>query len=591
MGAELLARAALMCFSLLFSTGLLAKVSTEGHGAEFRQGGLYALYAENRRLGLPNFITEDLLLQAYSLLRARQLQRLERERLLPALESALLALEQLIAQNPSVSSARVIQYIALVQALVSGQNRIDGEAPLQRELNQIRDASGVQHSPLWGYALDYSQFKPTGPYAHDPDLNRYFIASRYASSVLFAVVPSAATGVTQAQADVFAQQAIELSRLLLHPSVADHYTQLTDLLDWQFGPSDDLQAQDITQISAQPGQRLSDLLRAEAQMRDKVPTVVSQVLMSDKLEVGLSATQALTGWRLLPARRAPHAQAMQRLVTSDASTLRWTCKQCSQPPLSSAASGAWYKTYPSYRELMAALGSQAAETWVEQSGLSSYSDYGKRLQQVAQLQQQSTGLAAQQLQVLRAAFTADDSQQALHSGAGFWLWQRYLSQLYQKQSSTPFRKGLSLESSVREGASISVNVHLYNVLADLALNHAEQENDAVWVEFANLVQRCAQISKQVGDKYALDWQQQVFLNGLDRRLQALTGHNDLPIVSELHKNYRERQVLQLGLDYPLVSWRGEARGGRFQVREFRRPLGLSLNSSQWRELLASEGAK
>ena len=574
---------ALLASSLQASTGVAATES------EFERGGFYALYEENRREEIPNLITEDLLLQAYSMLRARQMVALERKQLLPALEKTVAGMSALITRRPKQYSERSKAYINILQALLTGRAPADQGPKARAELVLILAAKSVQLSPLWGYSIDYTQLSARGQYLSDPDLQRYFVASRYASSVLFAVVPSDATGVDHTSAAAFAEQALELSHLLAEPSVAPAYEQLTSLLDWQFGAADDLTASDVRVASMDNEQGLALALREYAVAEHKVPKILGQAVAVDKLEVGLSAEQALIGWRLLPSRWSADAQALQSLVFSDADTLRWPCADCAQPAMSSAVFAGWHKSYPSYRELMAELGSVRAQAWVQEQELHRYGGYGERAGRIAKTYDSETGLAAQQLIVLRAALATGNSADSLHSGAGFWVWQRYMAQLYQKQSSTPFSKGIHLANGTRAGASIVRNTALYQALANLAETHAQRENNPEWTELSQLFQRCAEISQREERSQALNEDDEHFLNGLDLALKGLTGRDDLPIVTELHRNYQDREVLQVALARPRVAKQGAARGARFQVQEFLQPLGRAFDNLSWRDSLASKG--
>ena len=574
---------------VLLSSTLQSQIGVAAAAIESEGAGFYALYAENRREGIANLITEDLLLQAYSMYRARRLVALEREQLLPALERTVAGLHALLSRDPDRYSERSKAYVALLQALLAGRTHVAQSPQVQAELALIIGAKSVQLSPLWGYSIDYTRLSARGQYLDDPDLQRYFVASRYASSVLFAVVPSAATGVSDSDATAFAEQALELSHLLAEPSVAPAYEQLTALLDWQFGAADDLLASDVRRASTGAELGLSLALRKIAVAEDKVPKILGQAVAVDKLETGLSAQQALIGWRLLPSRWSADAQALQSLVFSNADTLRWPCQDCAQPAMASAAFGGWHKSYPSYKELMAGIGSMQAKAWVQEQALHRYSGYSERAQQIAPTYDAATGLAAQQLRVLRAALTSDEPMQSLQSGAGFWVWQRYLARLYQKQSSTPFSKGLQLTNSVRPGAFIAPNTPLYEALARLADTHAQRENHAGWTELSQMFQRCAEISQRAEKSQALNAEDERFLNGLDLTLKRLTGRDDLPIVTELHRNYQDRKVLQIALALPLVVQVESARGARFQVQEFLQPFEQTLDNLAWRQGLLKKG--
>jgi len=535
--------AAVLCLTCFSGGSALTYAAPEQSAELVQRGGFYALYAENKRQGIPNYITEDFLLQAYSMVRARDLMSYEQEVLLPALEKTLNALSELVHggyDNTVSESSR--QYIGLLQALVSGKSMHAATDSTRRELDLVRQASALTKSPMWGYTIDYSQFAPRGNYRGDAELKRYFIASRYASAVLFPVVASAATGVDAEQAENFATQALELSMLLGHPSVSPFYTALTGHLDWQFGQPDDLDADDLLKLA-----RLGDVSAAEmvsyAESTDKTPKIIASIVNVKSLEAGMTAQQALTGWRLLPSRRSVDAVAMQQLVFDDTDALQWPCADCAQPPLSSITPEGWAKSYPSYLEVMSALGSAAAKAHIDQWKLHKYKGYEERAEAAKQALLQTEGVASKQLPVMQAVFASNASGHGLQSAAGFWVWQRYIGMLYQKQSTTPVSKGVASVGEEREGAVLAQNTALYQALLDLVQAHLQLGESELWETLAELLDRCVSISAglDVGRKISADDAR--FLNQLDVQLAGLTGRYDLPIVTDLHTNRRYRLEL------------------------------------------------
>ena len=583
--------AGLLFFACVFFGAV--KAEQEGDDAiakDYRDGGFYALYADNRRQGIANYISEDFLLQGYSMLRARQLRRLEREQLLPALEKTVAGLTLILSgAHAEMFSLRTTTYVQLLQALLTGNDTAVHGNIAQSELQLIRQANGLEQSPLWGYVLDYSQFKARAHYGeNDPDLQRYFVASRYANSVLYPVVASASTGVSAEQAEQFAIQSLELSLLLNMPDVAPHYRELTKTLDWHFGPADDLTDVDVRSIVLEAGQNLTTALYSYALNNHKVPTILSLPLHVDALEDGMSASDAQVGWRLLPARRSADAQAMQHVVSVDQQVLRWPCTDCVKPAMASAMSGGWRKAYPSYVELMALQGSVAAKAQVQKLGLYNYSAYEKQLRLASDVYTQVGGLQAAQLPVWRAALAGVQADQALHSGAGFWLWQRSLALLYQKQSTTPFSKSIALEVQPRSGATLAKNTPLYLALFELSQKHEQHDNSHEWQEFSDIVMRCVQISRALDANESISDDDNAFLNNLDRQLLMLTGRDDAAFVVDLHSNYQDKQVLQLALSFPKISFLGAARGARFNVQEFVQPLDQRLDNHAWRQMLQGQ---
>ncbi len=556
----------------------------------FKKGGFYALYAENRQLGIPHLITEDLLLQAYSLLRLQDLAALESDQLLPALTSTVAGLRLLLAEKnrSDAVSAKAVAYVQVLSALLEGEAAASAGESVRAELALIEEHASTTASPLWGGLMDYSRFKVQGRYSHDPDLKRYFLASRYASSVLLAVLPSAATGLSAEQAEANAALAVQLSTLLAHPSVAPHYYRLTDALRWHFGAADDLSAADV-RVAATPGsESKASALLAYAEDSDRLPKVLAQAVNVDALEPGVSVAAVQLGWRLLPARWSADAQAQQSLVFDERDELLWDCQDCTQPALSSGTGRGWQKSYPSHTELMALLGSAEAQQQVDAWQLRRFSAYGQRVSAAKAAFDSAGGLAAEQLPVLRAALAGG---KATASGAGFWLWQRYIAQLYQKQSSSPYSKNINLAAAHRAGAMLSRNTALYDALYRLVGAHVARESSPLWRDFSALLESCRSISVSLDRGASLGRADEVFLNDLDLQLLRLTGRADAPLVVNLHRNFQEMKVMQGGLALPRVLTEGEARGAGFAVREMIRPLADAYDNSSWREHLMSKAGE
>lgn len=581
MGIRRWVKTLLLCVAVMNGAAALAEAERR-EGEPFKQGGFYALYAENRTLGIPNLITEDFLLQAYSLLRLQGLAALEREQLLPALAATVDALHRLLAEKDPADAvtAKALAYVQLLSALLDGGVPAGASAAVRAELALIAEHASSTASPLWGRLMDYSRFKVQGRYSSDPELKRYFLASRYASSVLLAVVPSAATGLSDAQAEANAALAVELSSLLAHPRVAPHYHRLSGALRWHFGAADDLSAADVRVVAAAKGLSKAVALRAYARDNGRLPKVWAEAVNVDALEPGVSVAEVQLGWRLLPARWSADAQAQQLLVFDQSDALLWDCEECAQPVLASATGRGWQKSYSSHTELMALLGSDAAQQQVDAWQLQRYSAYDNRAIAAVAAFDRAGGLAAEQLTVLRTALAGDNSTAA---GAGFWLWQRYIAQLYQKQSSSPYSKSISLTGDHRAGATLVRNTALYDDLHRLVGAHLARENSPLWREFAVLLERCRSISVSLDNGATLSLHDESFLNELDLQLMRLTGRGDAPVVVDLHRNFQEMKVLQAGLSLPRVRTVGEARGAGFAVQEMIRPLADSHDNASWRE--------
>jgi hypothetical protein len=336
-GAGLLA--ALPALAVGGAPGAAAVQTVAGTPATATAPGLLTLYARNRAEGIPNYVTEDLLLIGYSLAAREATKALEDQAIRPrfadfiaALATGLAALPTATAaaQTPDATPAVTAQatqanrtYLAVLLALLGTDQAAARAAlpagPASAEFDLVVAAQGIAPSPLWGYPLDYGQFKPRGRYTEDPALAAYFRAMRYAGALLFPVQGSAATGVTPETAARMTVQALQLVDVIAaDPRLKEQRDTLEGLLAWHFGPADDLSDADLGQVravhpDAAPA-AVAQALLAYAKTHGHQPRILGGLVDADRLEPGLTTRDVLTGWRLLPARYSADSAAFQRLV-------------------------------------------------------------------------------------------------------------------------------------------------------------------------------------------------------------------------------------------------------------------------------------
>ncbi|QFY88191.1 DUF3160 domain-containing protein [Magnetovirga frankeli] len=508
-------------------------------------GGLFDLYEKNRREQVPNYITEDLLLLSYGLLEAQATQNLEQEQIMPRTQAMIQKLDQALKvalnQNQPEDQDEVSQanrdYLAVLMALGS-----DTAFPLsqraQAEHQLIQQAKGISRSPLWGYDLDYSQFKPRGRYTQSPQLQAYFRSLRYANTVLFAVTPSRATGVTAEMAQRMAAQAAQLQQLLQTDAELDQARQaLLQLMEQRFGRNEDLSDQDLRQVVQQNPDDLALALLQRARQQQRQPRILGGLIDLAKLEPELSPADALTGWRLLPASFSAESAAFQQLVAPYSGV--WTGQQSdlanpdyARPFGLGSLGGQPVKAYPSSLELLALLGSQEASQRLHQQQEDQFSDYAQAFAQAKTLLQSGQGLGQQRLGQQRLDFIAasanpepgKDALERTQALRALWTQSRHSEQLYLKQSYTPTFKAMVL-SKPRAGTRLEPSAQLYAGLGQMAESWAQswaKQGMQGWSEFAKLLQRLVELSEKQASG-VLDEEEEAFLNQLDKQLLALTG--------------------------------------------------------------------
>jgi hypothetical protein len=538
--------------------------------------GMFALYAENRDQGKPNYITEDFLLMTYGMLLDDAIAHFEEKVALPEMAAIVEGLEQELGGGGSADNRA---FVAVLRALLAGQDRVS-EEKAAAELKLVLAAGGLSKSPLFGQTIDYSQFKPRGKYTRSAELGRYFQAMRYAGTVLFPVRDTQATGTSPADADRLTAQAIGLAKAMqARPGLAKRYEALLGKLTWAFGPSEDLTLEDLLGAPAE-GARAH--LLALAKKTGRQPRILGGMVDVGKLEPGVTAADALTGWRLFPSRYTPDSAAMQALVFDQVTTY----KGKGTPFTGTMANGKIVKGFPRAAELMALLGSTEAARGLGND--TNYEGYAAARQKARQALVTGEGLAGWHVQLMEAWLGgAPGSARRLTTVLGFFTLHRHANVLYAKQSYTPVAKSLAMGGE-RNAAWIEPAPELYTLLRRLAARTAAEFGYAPMAEFALVLDRAIDIAFDAAAKRSLRPEQMAYLNGLDLELMALTKREDTPIVVDVHTETNSRQVLQEGLAHPWVTEVRGARGALFAHREFKQPMDQRLTDEEWEQKLKAE---
>ena len=556
--------------------------------------GLFDVYARNRQEGVPNFITEDLLLLSYGMIRTEVSRALEREQHIGVVDRLIKGLTAQVAaaaDDPVNQANR--DYMAVLLALWQGTDRAAGAgkpARAQAELGLVLAAQGLTRSPLWGQTIDYTQFEPRGHYEGDAELERYFRAVRYAGTVLFAITASKATGISQDLADRLTRQALRLARFIeKDPDLAKAHGELTRSLTWRFGPPEDLGNRALLELEPDPAKTFRARLLARAKEQGLQPRIIGGVVDASQLEDGVALADVMTGWRLLPQRYTPESEAFQQLVFD--STGAFEDDEDTAPFGLTVIDGKPVKGFPLLAELMAMWGSEASHDSLRQGGETAFEGYDAAWERARWALENASGLGALHQQVIRTGLRSA-SPDRLTAMRAFWTWQRYAALLYAKQSYAPVSKGLVLPQPRPAGARLEPSLPLYLALARAVEAHRRVTPHAAWEGFADLLDRVIGITLRADDGNGPTTADEVFLNELDSSLIALTGGPDGPIVVDVHTNPASREVLQEATGWArlvtLTTGEGEAaRGARFTQCEFKQPLSERLSDAGWREQLAA----
>lgn len=162
-----------------------------------QQEQLFYIYELNEYYMLPSFISTDSVLQVYHVFFDYSLRTLEAQQLMGDLEKltqSMLDKSVYLYENLENSSVREqalknIAFFSVAQLALGKEipQRVPGKAvdDARAEYALMLEASGFQKSPLFGFELDYSQFRPRGHYTRSEAFEKFFRAMMWYGQVPF----------------------------------------------------------------------------------------------------------------------------------------------------------------------------------------------------------------------------------------------------------------------------------------------------------------------------------------------------------------------------------------------------------------------
>ena len=555
--------------------------------------GIFDVYESNRAENKPNLVTTDLLLVSYGLIRQHQNTQTEFQMMIPEFKALVTGLKAKLApgkQNEVEALAH--DYVALLQAMLTGALAENVSEVLNKEWQQVQQASGLAESPMWGTVLDYSQFKPRGRYTQSEEMQRYYVAYRYASTVNFFVVPSKATGISEAKANQLSQVAIYLSRLIAKDAeLLKYYDHIQSALTWEYGQSGDLGVREVEFATHDlTGAALKgEALLVYARKLGLLPQIIDLPVDVSKLEKDEKIAEVALGWRLLPGTQSANGVAVQTVLYPNTQKFINPCGtiQCVYAWTSSMVEGRRVKGYVSAYEIMAWQGSAQAKLLGPLLGDDLFEGYAAAAEKAQSALQADKGLSGAQSTFMREVFAEapDAGLRQLNGMLGFLTWQQSINALYAKQPMTPSSKGLNLnQPAPRKGAMLLGTQRFYTALTKLVKQHVEFSKDPTWTKFAEITQHLSDIAKAKGDAPLSD-DDEAYLNNLDTALLELTHGKDQPIVVDVLTNPLDKLVVEEALGFPEVQVLNKARGAWFKHYEFKQDIGSRLTNEEWQRQL------
>lgn len=558
-----------------------------------------ALYEENRELAIGDLITVDLLAHAVTRLWQDTLPVYEAETVAPRLNTASAELLKALTSEPDTpATAANRDFLQLLQALLAGQS--DGLSERANvEYRLVQSAAGEASSPLFGYRMDYSQFLPRGAYAESESRQRFFRAYRYAATALFPLVPSTALGLDPTTGQRLLEQLAQLARLnnlsgqepaaalsALQASIADLLPGQPASVDLAFVHREARQTDPLAWGRA---------LLKKAQQEGRQPQVLPASVDVGKLEPGLTARDALTGYRFAPLLEVTDSRVFQRLVYAD--TGAWQGQDPAKKPLGLGVIEGFgpAKVRPLADEWVAALGVPPLREQLTQHGETAFENYPS-WNDLQKLATGGEGLEGWRVNVFTAylsGFSPDWPQRA-ETMKGLWTEFKHAELLYQAQSYTATGKGLEIPAAdpAQRGAVIELApqaIHTLQTFSAELARRAPKPVQARWAELNQLLQRAVTLA---GSRKPPSPDEQTFLRGLPKRLDQLAGRPSLPVVVDVHTGVdgRTPDILHAATGFAreatLTVDNKTYRGARYRFFSF--GDAQRWTDERWREALADQ---
>ena len=364
---------------------------------------------------IPIFITSDSLLHLYHVQFDESLKDVEEREFIPdiaALTAALLegmsAQYDALAGDLQEAARRNVAYLAVAQKLIDPAATSPALVAdvVANELERIEEHEGFAESDIFIYEEDYSQYVPRGHYTRSEALERYFRAMMWYGRMAFLLKGDENWGrsgdalISVYDAKVQTLQAVLLAEAIEGVEVGERsgravWDRIYAITAFYVGVADDLTPYEYIEVITRlfgedfAVAELEDetaffdlkaelsLLRAPQIYGGTGNIIVYPPITMETLNETLDKTK---GMRLMGQRFIPDSYMFQRLVFSR--VLDYTGSM--EPrPFSYGFTGARFaRCYPRGLDVMAILGSELAETILEEGGDTDYIDFDDRFNEL-----------------------------------------------------------------------------------------------------------------------------------------------------------------------------------------------------------------
>jgi RNA polymerase sigma factor (sigma-70 family) len=547
---------------------------------------------------VPPFITTDSLHRTFHVIFEEQIKKVE-----TAFAGDVAALSNDMAG--ALAAYRATPGIALADAeasvlagayfAVGGQllgQQVTSQLPdrVTAEIRLIQEAAGVAPSPLFGYEMDYSQFKPRGFYTETPVLQQYFRAMSWYGLVAFRLVSDRETRAAMIISRVYNEQ----------KTVRDRWQRMDRVYTYLIAQADDLTPEEYAQlertiVTKEAKDPLASFNQEAGKLRD--PKINSMVIPPDAMPRWKELSKGL---RFFGKRYLPDGEVFMALT---------------YPAVPQ-------RGFPTGLDMMAANGSPRAEELIRAEGAFKAAKYAEGFAQSrkALTDLKATPDASHYVGFLRLIETLHQPPAAqappfmktpayqdknLMTSLAAWASMRHAWQLQAKQSVTY----KSAEEPPEPMGFVEPNIPFFQRLDDLVVATSAALKDVPGVDlkrlesFRNLATQLVAIAEkelaaelltpaegQLLRRYGADIANMSYFEGnsylTDGRLPWMS------LVADVHTEHASAKTLGVATGgakpmYVVVPYNDKLYlmvGGVYSYHEFLQPIADRLTDDEWRRL-------
>jgi len=543
---------------------------------------------------LPRFVTADSVHRTFHVLFEDQLKKVETSFTgdVQAITDALLAdlaprhASDRLTDEQKAAVDQAAEFLRVAKNLLGSRGESAISETVHQETSLIHAAAGVSVSPLFGYRIDYSQFKPRGFYTDTPSLRRYFMVMSWYGAAAFRLKSRSETAA-----------AIELVRALERCEEAfARWRRMDRTYSHLISPTDDLSPVDymaaINLRAGSPKDLVGTVQKLGKSMRD--PRINSMALSPGEMRDWIRHSK---GMRLFGKRYIPDSEVFMDLT---------------DPKVPG-------RGFPSGLDIMAANGSVRARALMARQPASKTIEYQAGMEKAEALlsRLKSAEERSHYIELLRvagaltapphkaaAAFAKTDAyaDKSLVTALASWASLRHAWVLHAKQSVICLGIGFSdpMPGYVEPNPSFfEVMQRANNRLIDI-LGNLDGVKVARFRDFGRLLTNLAEMVRKelAGEPFTKD--EIRLLDSYSNRIGKLQGFEFnmdadstfpwMALVTDVHTEGLTKQCLQVGTGgampiYVIVEHNEIPHlliGAVYSYYEFKQPIANRLADEEWR---------